>query len=105
MDLEARPFIPKGQRVKRLPQHEWQLVKDAIHEESGYVCHYCERRMTAKDFVICDHLTPLARGGDNSRSNLVTACDACNTRKGMLTEAEFTLKGMQSSGANPHHKT
>ena len=29
-----------------------------------------------------DHVQPRMRGGDNSEGNLVTACHACNTRKG-----------------------
>jgi HNH endonuclease len=29
-----------------------------------------------------DHVIPVSRGGDNAWTNVVTACSACNTRKG-----------------------
>lgn len=39
-----------------------------------------------------DHVQPRMRGGDQSGGNLVTACAACNARKGGLRLADF-LRG------------
>ncbi|MDB4887368.1 MAG: endonuclease [Gemmatimonadetes bacterium] len=36
-----------------------------------------------------DHVQPKMRGGDRSGGNLVTACGACNARKGALRLADF----------------
>lgn len=39
-----------------------------------------------------DHKTPVARGGGNEDSNLVTACWSCNMAKGDMTLAEWCRK-------------
>jgi 5-methylcytosine-specific restriction endonuclease McrA len=36
-----------------------------------------------------DHVRPRADGGSNDASNLLTACDECNTQRGDLGPAEF----------------
>lgn len=36
-----------------------------------------------------EHLTPVSRGGDNQRWNLVLACRTCNSRKGAKTFEEY----------------
>lgn len=41
------------------------------------------------DELTVDHVQPRTRGGDASGGNLVTACRACNTRKGHRRLAEF----------------
>lgn len=38
-----------------------------------------------------DHVQPRMRGGDLSEGNLVTACGACNARKGGMRLADFLL--------------
>jgi 5-methylcytosine-specific restriction endonuclease McrA len=87
MDLTAHPVLPLQQRVKRLEQCDWQPIKARVHEESDWTCFYCGG--DARQYAVCDHLTPIARGGTNDRCNLVTSCDPCNLSKGMLTLAEF----------------
>lgn len=46
-----------------------------------------------RDFSSCDHLLPLARGGDSCQENLVTACYMCNSIKQnwLLTELRWDL--------------
>jgi len=39
-----------------------------------------------------DHLIPLARGGKTSWENIVTACKACNLRKGARTIEELGIR-------------
>ena len=50
-------------------------------------CFYCNRIM-GKDATV-DHLTPVSRGGDNQRWNLVWSCRRCNSRKGAKTFEEY----------------
>lgn len=90
MDLTARPVLPIELRAPRLEQDVWQPIKAAVHAESGGRCFYCSTY--AGPCPVCDHLTPIARGGTNDRDNLVTACNSCNARKGMLTLDEFNRK-------------
>lgn len=42
---------------------------------------YCGAKFAAEELTL-DHIEPRVRGGDHSEGNLVTACRACNTRKG-----------------------
>lgn len=43
-------------------------------------CFYCCVSLTMES-VTMDHVMPLAKGGSNSRSNLVAACAPCNSFK------------------------
>ena len=54
----------------------------------GYRCVYCGEVFPGEALSV-DHVQPRARGGDNSGGNLVSACRACNTRKGHRKLAEF----------------
>ena len=49
---------------------------------------YCGERFEP-DLLTVDHVQPRTRGGDRSGGNLVTACGACNARKGSMRVAEF----------------
>lgn len=41
------------------------------------------------ELLTVDHVQPRMRGGDGSGGNLVTACAACNARKGGMRLADF----------------
>jgi 5-methylcytosine-specific restriction endonuclease McrA len=51
-------------------------------------CVYCGGVFEDVDLTV-DHVQPRVRNGDHSGGNLVTACQACNTRKGARRLAEF----------------
>lgn len=51
------------------------LRKEILAEHPD--CWWCPAPATT-----IDHVVPLARGGDNDRSNLVPACARCNERRG-----------------------
>lgn len=46
-----------------------------------YCCQYCRKRF-AHDELTYDHVVPRTRNGANSWDNVVSACSACNVRKG-----------------------
>jgi 5-methylcytosine-specific restriction endonuclease McrA len=48
-------------------------------------CAYCR----ADGALEIEHKTPLTRGGENSKRNVVPACRSCNTRKQDKTVSEF----------------
>lgn len=52
-----------------------------VFERDSYKCHYCGKQLTRFTATL-DHIQPVSRGGDNSFSNLVTACLHCNSRRG-----------------------
>jgi CRISPR/Cas system Type II protein with McrA/HNH and RuvC-like nuclease domain len=56
-------------------------LRERVFARDGFRCVYCAEVFPAERLTL-DHVQPKARGGDNSEGNLVTACAACNTRKG-----------------------
>lgn len=55
-----------------------------------FTCQYCGKKKTEHELTL-DHITPRAQNGENTPENLVTACVACNTRKGNRTPAEARM--------------
>ena len=53
---------------------QWQEMK----EHYGYKCVYCGRKMQR---LTQDHITPLSQGGSHTASNIVPACQSCNSKK------------------------
>lgn len=51
-----------------------------IYERDAYKCQYCGKQLTRFTATL-DHVTPVSQGGENSLSNLITACRECNSKK------------------------
>lgn len=68
------PILPPPKRVKRNVGSSKR--KKVLRRDRK--CVYCQVR----DSNTVDHVLPLSRGGNNSYSNLVGACSACNSFKG-----------------------
>lgn len=60
--------------------------RTAILKRWGYACAYCGA--LAKHL---DHVHPLSKGGSDTESNIVPACQRCNLSKGAKTLAEWSL--------------
>lgn len=63
-------------------------LREEIWFDSKGICLYCGTAMVrlaanSPDQFTIDHVIPLARGGDNQRSNLAPSCRSCNSRKGV----------------------
>jgi 5-methylcytosine-specific restriction endonuclease McrA len=65
--------------------HTVDDILDLFDEQEGR-CPYCN--VYLRDWHV-DHKTPLARGGDNGKTNLQLTCPTCNVRKHTKTDAEF----------------
>ncbi|HEU0015204.1 MAG TPA: HNH endonuclease [Longimicrobium sp.] len=63
-------------------------ARDRVFRRDGWRCVYCGGVFPAEQLSL-DHVQPRMRGGDNSDGNLVTACLACNARKGSLPAWHF----------------
>jgi 5-methylcytosine-specific restriction endonuclease McrA len=57
-----------------LTEQQWQDILAAY----GYRCAYCRRRKPLTQ----DHVIPVSRGGHHTASNIVPACQSCNSSKG-----------------------
>lgn len=52
-----------------------------VFKRDRFTCQYCGRK--APDVVlVCDHVAPVAKGGETSLLNLITSCYDCNSGKG-----------------------
>lgn len=67
--------------------------RKAVFIRDGFVCQYCGTRVSMASGTR-DHVLPRSRGGQDTLANVVTACTACNGRKGDRTpdEAGMTLR-------------
>jgi hypothetical protein len=55
-------------------------LRFSVFQRDRFTCQYCGAQ--PPDVVlVCDHIDPLARGGNTSLDNLITACEACNQGK------------------------
>ncbi len=60
------------------------LTNRALFERDRHTCLYCGDHFKTS-LLTRDHVKPRAQGGRDVWSNVVTACKACNVRKGCLT--------------------
>ena len=61
-----------------------------IYMRDKFRCQYCGEKKNSSELTL-DHILPRSRGGDNSPVNIVTACVACNNRKGSRTPDEARM--------------
>lgn len=64
--------------VERPPLGDWLSLRQQVFQRDKFRCQYCGR---SGGKLECDHVVPIARGGSNALSNLVTACKDCNRDK------------------------
>jgi 5-methylcytosine-specific restriction endonuclease McrA len=62
--------------INDLTAAQWREIK----EHYGHRCVYCGRKMQR---LSQDHITPLSKGGSHTASNVVPACQSCNSIKGV----------------------
>ena len=61
-----------------------------IYMRDKFRCQYCGEKKGIAELTL-DHILPRSRGGDNLPVNVVTACIACNNRKGNRTPEEARM--------------
>ena len=81
---------------KRREQSSMKRLR--IYMRDKYRCQYCGDKKNVGELTL-DHILPRSRGGDNSPVNVVTACVACNNRKGDRTPAEARMPLLTSQTA------
>jgi 5-methylcytosine-specific restriction endonuclease McrA len=69
--------------------------KAVVFTRDGFACQYCGTRVSMATGTR-DHVMPRSRGGPDTLSNVVTACRACNIRKGDRTCAESGMHPRQA---------
>jgi 5-methylcytosine-specific restriction endonuclease McrA len=77
--IRLTKFIHVPRRFQRQVTHKILFARDR------YACQFCGRHqaiLRERECLTRDHLVPLSRGGTNAWTNVVTACSACNAKKG-----------------------
>ena len=79
------PSVIRLVYLVRRPRPRVKLSRREVFARDAHACQYCGA--SSRDLTI-DHVMPKHRGGRHEWENLVTACRACNHRKGSKTLAE-----------------
>ncbi|MBI3292391.1 MAG: HNH endonuclease [Elusimicrobia bacterium] len=98
----------------KLPETEVKFTRRNIYEHYRYRCCYCGGRFSSQELNL-EHVIPRSRGGRTDWANIVTACMACNLKKGdrLPEEARMQLllkpskprwRGSASLIVRPHIK-
>jgi len=67
-----------------------------VFKRDSFRCQYCGK--SAPDAILeCDHIIPVAEGGQNELLNLVTACVDCNRGKGKTLLADKSTVAKQKA--------
>lgn len=77
--------VRTSQRAKAIRRkHGGTLATSELRAAMAEPCAYC-----GAEPEHVEHCTPIVRGGRNDADNVVSACEACNLRKGRQTVLEF----------------
>ena len=96
----AVPRIIRVLTFSKLPKREVKFSRRNIFARDQNICQYCGQRFAGSELSL-DHVVPRSRGGTTTWDNIVSACRACNVRKGGRTPVEAGLRLVRSP-AKPH---
>ena len=85
--MEINSIIAVQDRTSKRGRRAPPLTNRALFERDGYLCMYCGRKHRAGE-LSRDHVFPVARGGRNVWTNVLTACKSCNGLKDDRTPEE-----------------
>ena len=91
--IELHPIIAvRGSIPSRAWRQAPALSNPKLFVRDRHVCAYCGGRFAFEDLTR-EHIIPVSRGGDDGWMNCITACRACNGRKGnrLPEEAHMSL--------------
>ena len=73
-DVKKRRARKRNAPINDFTDVQWQDMQKYYHGR----CVYCEKKHKK---LTQDHLTPLAKGGSHTKTNIVPACRSCNSKK------------------------
>lgn len=74
------PSVIALKRYVKMPQRA-VFNRMNIFLRDDFCCQYCGGRFATRDLTF-DHVVPRAQGGGTNYENIVSACTACNSKKG-----------------------
>ena len=86
--VELHPLVAaRGLARPAAPEPSPALTNTALFARDAHLCLYCGYEFSRHQLTR-DHVQPLSRGGRDHWQNVVSACIACNVRKGSRTPTE-----------------
>jgi 5-methylcytosine-specific restriction endonuclease McrA len=82
------------------PRPRVKLTRREIFRRDHYTCQYCGKKTGS---LTIDHVLPRHLGGPQTWMNVVTACSACNHRKGGRTLQEANMKLLHAPKEPPQN--
>ncbi len=89
------PSVIRLAHLIKRPRPRLKLSRKEVFTRDRYTCQYCG--LQTKELTL-DHVVPKSRGGVHSWENLVSACKACNHRKGGKNPEEARMRLMSKPG-------
>ena len=83
------------------PERRWKVPpvsRKEVLRRDRYTCQYCG---SGKQLTL-DHVIPRSKGGQHTWTNVVTACSACNSRKGSRLPQEANMIPQNKPKAPAH---
>lgn len=96
-DIKHVSYVLKMPAVVRLLQSFRRVKRQVkfsrvnIYGRDNYRCQYCNTKLTLAEGTY-DHVLPRAQGGKTEWTNIVTACESCNSKKANRTPAQAGMK-------------
>ena len=87
-------LVPKIIRLvhyDKVPRLEVKFNRKNVLARDDHHCQYCGKKFPTGRLSI-DHVLPKSRGGSSSWTNVVAACNACNTHKGGRLPHEASMR-------------
>ena len=90
--ISLKDYVPPARRPA--------FTRFNVFLRDRFSCQYCDQRFPTEELTF-DHIVPRFRGGRTTWNNIVTACTACNMRKGNRTPRECGMVPLRE----PHRPT
>ena len=91
---KLRIAIPEVVRLgdyDRLPNHAVTFTRFNLIKRDRYTCQYCGGKPKRGELTI-DHVLPRSKGGQNTWTNCVIACEECNAFKADRTPEQAGMR-------------
>lgn len=90
--IDVHPVVAaRGSVFAKAYTAQTPLTNRDLFRRDGHACMYCLAALPDRQLTR-DHIMPVSRGGEDVWKNVVTACVACNQRKGARTPEEAGMR-------------